>query len=156
MQSYNIEMSDGNLLARKFIEIVADMFYSSIFNESESKSCSIQLISCLILIVSDCVWWILVVDWVIAPWLTDCVWLIFEWLIIEWLEDAWLIRTAVTSGCAWSGLFSWFPKALWPSFEGNELFMVHMGHMSRMRSYEVMWGHLRSDELILRSVWTVS
>ena len=154
-------MSDGNLSARKFIEKVAVMFYSSIFNESESKSCSIQFISCLILIVSDCVWSIPVVDCVIVPdgpWLTwvVCVWLIFEWLIIEWLEDAWLIRTAVTSGCAWSGLFSWFPKALWPSFEGNELFMVHMGHMSRMRSYEVMWGHLRSDELILGSVWTVS
>ena len=31
--------------------------------------------------------------------------------------------------------FIW--KAFWPSFEGNELFMVHMGHMSRMRSCEV-------------------
>ena len=130
LQCNIIKMSDNNLLARKrFIETVADMFYSSIFNESESKSCSMQFISCLILIVSVCVWSMLMLDWVIALWLTVFVWLIFGWLIIEWLEEAWLIRTAVTSGCAWSGLLSWFPKAFWPSFEGKELFMVQKGHI---------------------------
>ena len=84
-----------------------------------------QFISCLILIVSDCVWVILC--WVIWHWLiwSWLIWFPSTWLILEWLIMEWLIRTAVTSGCEWIGLLlNWFPKAVWPSFDGNELWMV--------------------------------
>ena len=127
----------------KSIKKVAVIFYSSIFNESESKSCSIQFISCLILTTSDCECAILDWPWLIwfvLAWLIF-VWLIFGWLIIEWLEDVWLILTAVTSGCVCSGLLlSWFPKAFWPSLEGKELSMVQ-------------WCQMRSNKVKRRSIW---
>ena len=144
------------------------IFYSSIFNESESISCSMQLISCLILIASDCVWdifcrviwpWLiwpwLIWPWLIWPWLIwlTSVWLIFGYVIMEWLEVVWLIRTAVTSGCEWSGLLlSWFPKLFWPSFDGNELGVV------QIRSIEVIsgLGQTRSGSRIFDCSWTRS
>ena len=104
-----------------------------------------QLISCLILIVSDCVWVILcwvIWPWLIWPWLIwfTSTWLILGWLIMEWLEVMWLIRTAVTSGCEWIGLLlNWFPKAVWPSFDGNELWMVQK---SQPGSYQVKFEGL--------------
>ena len=107
-----------------------------------------QLISCLILIVSDCVWVILcwvIWPWLIWPWLIwfTSTWLILGWLIMEWLEVMWLIRTAVTSGCEWIGLLlNWFPKAVWPSLDGNELWMV------QKRSTGVISGQVR-DSLIV-------